>query len=89
MPTRGEYPSRSLEELYALAREIGPENVDLHDAEAAKVYAGSNTPDHTPASFYNLIQRRRLKVRRYSGKPPRMPMVDILRAREERKNIAA
>jgi hypothetical protein len=86
---RATYTNRTLEEIWRLEREIGAENIDLTDVEAARVFQGTNEPTLTPAGFYNAVQKGRIKVRRYSGRPPRTPMVDILRAREQRQNIAA
>lgn len=72
-------PKRPLRELFALAREIGEQNVLLNDAEYGAILAGDDKTAFAPQSIANMRSNGRLRspvVR--VGKQPRTRLSDAL-----------
>jgi hypothetical protein len=88
--SRKAHPTRTLIELYSLAREIGAENVLLFDAELGAVLAGSDKAPLAVGTLANMrmVGRLNLPVVRI-GRTPKTRMSDALALIERRTERAA
>jgi hypothetical protein len=86
---RKHHPSRSLRELYSLARDIGAENVMLYDAELGAVLAGSDKAPLAVGTIANMRMAGRLNLPIVRvNRTPKTRMSDALALLERRTEQA-
>jgi len=84
------HPSRSLRELYSLARDIGAENVLLYDQELGAVLAGSDKAPLAVGTIANMRMMGRLNMPVVRiGRTPKTRMADALAYLDHRTEKAA